>query len=102
MENLKIKLFSNFVVLDIIKPGTTAGGIVIPETSKQTQLKGVVIAVSKMEMEGKPLIQITKVGDVVLFDEFAAKVIIVNDKQYILLRETDLFCILNAEEPLVN
>jgi chaperonin GroES len=95
MNKINFKPLSNRVVLDIIKENKSPGGLIIPESAKPgTSLKGIIVAVSEEEVDNKPLIQNVKIGDEVLFDIYAGQVIDVDNKQYIIMRETEIFGIL--------
>lgn len=68
----------------------TAGGIYIPDTAKEKPQKGTVVAVGN----GKPDEPMTvKVGDSVLYGKFAGTELSVEGKDYLIMRESDLFAI---------
>jgi len=68
----------------------TAGGIIIPDTAKEKPQKGVVVAVGN----GKPDEPMTvKEGDTVLYGKFAGTEINIEGKDYLIMRESDLFAI---------
>ena len=68
----------------------TAGGIYIPDTAKEKPQKGKVVAVGN----GKPDEPMTvKVGDSVLYGKFAGTELSVEGKDYLIMRESDLFAI---------
>jgi chaperonin GroES len=69
----------------------TAGGIIIPDTAKEKPMKGTVIAVG----EGKKDEPITvKVGDVVLYGKYAGTELSVDGKDYLIMRESDIYAII--------
>jgi chaperonin GroES len=69
----------------------TAGGIIIPDTAKEKPQKGTVIAVG----EGKKDEPMTvKVGDTVLYGKYAGTEINVEGKDYLIMRESDIFAII--------
>jgi len=69
----------------------TAGGIIIPDTAKEKPRKGTVIAVG----EGKKDEPMTvKVGDTVLYGKYAGTEINVEGKDYLIMRESDIFAII--------
>jgi chaperonin GroES len=69
----------------------TAGGIIIPDTAKEKPQKGIVIAVG----EGKKDEPMTvKVGDTVLYGKYAGTEINVEGKDYLIMRESDIFAII--------
>ena len=68
----------------------TAGGIIIPDTAKETPQKGKIVAVGN----GKPDEPMTvKEGDTVLYGKFAGTEINIEGKDYLIMRESDLFAI---------
>jgi chaperonin GroES len=100
MENdFKFKPLSNYVVVEVsAKKDKKIGSLVVPETAERTVLTSIVVAVSKeTDEEGKPFIKTIKVGDHVLFNVYGGQVIDVWGKQYIILRENELFGIIEPE-----
>ena len=68
----------------------TAGGIIIPDTAKEKPQKGKVVAVGT----GKKDEPITvKVGDTVLYGKYSGTEITVDGKEYLIMRESDIFAI---------
>ncbi|MDY6025132.1 co-chaperone GroES [Bergeyella zoohelcum] len=69
----------------------TASGIIIPDTAKEKPQEGVVVAVG----EGKKDEPLTvKVGDKVLYGKYAGTELKLNNKEYLIVRESDLLGIL--------
>lgn len=69
----------------------TAGGIIIPDTAKEKPQRGKVVAVGN----GKPDEPMTvKVGDMVLYGKYAGTELNVEGKDYLIMRESDIFAIL--------
>ena len=69
----------------------TASGIIIPDTAKEKPQKGKVISVSDLDEKGnKPTV---KVGDTVLYGKYAGTEVNVEGKEYLIMRETDIFAI---------
>ena len=69
----------------------TAGGIIIPDTAKEKPQRGKVVAVGT----GKKDEPITvKVGDSVLYGKYAGTEISIEGKEYLIMRESDIFAIL--------
>jgi len=69
----------------------TAGGIIIPDSAKEKPQKGVVIAVGSgtkdVEME-------VKVGDVVLYGKYSGNEIQFDDKEYLIMRQSDILAVI--------
>lgn len=70
----------------------TKSGIIIPDTAKEKPQRGKVIAVGT----GKPDEPMTvKAGDEVLYGKYSGTEINVDGQEFLIMRESDLFCILN-------
>lgn len=68
----------------------TASGIIIPDTAKEKPQRGVIVAVG----EGKKDEPITvKVGDNVLYGKYSGTEISLEGKDYLIMREADIFAI---------
>lgn len=68
----------------------TAGGIIIPDTAKEKPQKGKIIAVGN----GKPDEPMTvKEGDNVLYGKYSGTEVTIDGKDYLIMRESDLFAI---------
>ena len=69
----------------------TAGGIIIPDTAKEKPMRGTVIAAGNGKKD-EPMT--VKVGDTVLYGKYAGTELAVDGKDYLIMRESDIFCIL--------
>ncbi|KAB2916870.1 co-chaperone GroES [Oscillatoria amoena NRMC-F 0135] len=70
----------------------TASGIIIPDSAKEKPQRGTVVSVSEVDEKGnKPAV---KAGDVVLYGKYAGTEISVEGKDYLIMRESDIFAIL--------
>jgi len=69
----------------------TAGGIIIPDTAKEKPQRGKIIAVGDGKKD-EPLT--VKVGDSVLYGKYAGTEITIEGKEYLIMRESDIFAIL--------
>jgi len=85
----------------VIKPSepdeVTKGGILIPDTAKEKPLQGVIVAVGKGKIteEGNHLPLQVKVNDKVLYGKFAGTEINIDGDEYLMMRESDIFAIIN-------
>jgi chaperonin GroES len=70
---------------------TTASGIVIPDISQEKPQKGKVIAVGGGKKD-EPMT--VKVGDAVLYGKYAGTEISIDGKEYLIMRESDIFAII--------
>ena len=69
----------------------TASGIIIPDTAKEKPQKGKVISISDLDEKGnKPSV---KVGDTVLYGKYAGTEVNVDGKEYLIMRESDIFAV---------
>ena len=92
MSNVNIKPLADRVLVEpAVAESKTASGIIIPDTAKEKPQKGVIIAVGN----GKKDEPITvKVGDQVLYGKYAGTEITVEGKEYLIMRESDIFAVL--------
>ena len=90
--SLKIKPIGDRVVVEAAPAETmTASGIYIPETAQEKPQKGTVVAVG----EGKKDEPLTvKAGDQVLYGKYAGTEITYDGKEYLIMRESDIYAIL--------
>ncbi len=68
----------------------TASGIIIPDTAKEKPQKGKVVAAGGGKKD-EPMT--VKVGDSVLYGKYAGTEISVEGKEYLIMRESDIFAI---------
>ncbi len=71
---------------------TTAGGIIIPDTAKEKPKRGTIVAVGNGKKD-EPLT--VKVGDTVMYGQYAGTEIKIDGGEYLIMRESDIFAILN-------
>lgn len=92
MSKVNIKPLADRVVIEAAAAEEkTAGGIIIPDTAKEKPQRGKVVAVGN----GKKDEPITvKVGDSVLYGKYAGTEIQVDGKDYLIMRESDIFAII--------
>ncbi len=78
--------------------GTTAGGIVLPDTAKDKPQKGKVLAIGdgRITKDGKKRELQVKVGDSVLFTSYAGEEFkILGDQKVLLMREDDILAVID-------
>ncbi|MCS7085084.1 MAG: co-chaperone GroES [Bacteroidia bacterium] len=68
----------------------TAGGIIIPDTAKEKPQRGTVVAVGPGKKDEPTTV---KPGDVVLYGKYAGTEISIDGKDYLIMRESDLYAI---------
>ena len=87
--SLNIKPIGDRVVVEAAPAETkTASGIYIPETAQEKPQKGTVVAVGNGKVD-EPLT--VKVGDQVLYGKYAGTEITYDGKEYLIMRETDIY-----------
>ena len=72
------------------------GGIIIPDTAKETPQEGKVIAVGggKVNEDGKKIPLDVKAGDKILFGKYSGSEVKLDDEEYLILREEDVLAII--------
>ena len=71
---------------------TAKGGIIIPDTAKEKPQEGEVMAVGAGKIEkGKRVPLDVKVGDRILFGKYTGSEIKIDDQEYLILREEEIF-----------
>jgi len=73
------------------------GGIIIPDTAKEKPQEGKVIAVGNgrlNETSGERVPLEVKKGDKVLYGKYSGTEITIDDKEYLILRESDILAVL--------
>ncbi|HSZ25344.1 MAG TPA: co-chaperone GroES [Cytophagaceae bacterium] len=92
MSNVKLKPLADRV---LVQPAAaeekTASGIIIPDTAKEKPQRGSVIAIGTGKKD-EPLT--VKVGDTVLYGKYSGTEISVDGKDYLIMKESDIFAIL--------
>jgi chaperonin GroES len=97
-----IKPISNNILIEPIKEGkykdtVTESGFIIPETAEKESLEqGRVIAVGpgKKNSDGKIIPPDIKIGSTVFFRKFDPEKIMLENKEYLIAKEEDIFAIL--------
>ncbi|MGQ0720076.1 MAG: co-chaperone GroES [Candidatus Eiseniibacteriota bacterium] len=71
-------------------------GIIIPDTAKERPQEGKVIAVGpgRVGEDGKRIAPEVKKGDTVLYGKYSGTEVNVGEKEYLILRETDILAVL--------
>ncbi|MBL0049068.1 MAG: co-chaperone GroES [Bacteroidetes bacterium] len=91
MAKVKITPIADRVIVEAAAAEEkTAGGLIIPDTAKEKPQKGKVIAVGTGKKD-EPMT--VKVGDEVLYGKYAGTEVTVDGKDYLIMRESDIFAI---------
>lgn len=92
MAELKVKPLGTRVLIEPSEAETTtSSGIIIPDSAKEKQQKGKVLAVGNgtkdEEME-------VKVGDFVLYGKYSGTEISIDNRDYLIMSQSDILAIL--------
>jgi len=92
MDKLNIKPLGDRVVVEPAPAEEkTASGIIIPDTAKEKPQQGTVVAIPKKDKDND--IQV-KPGDKVLYGKYAGTEITINDKDYLIMSQSDILAII--------
>jgi len=101
-----LKPLGDRVVIEPLKQEErTESGIVLPEKAKEKPMRGHVVAVGKGRVEeGKTIPLDVSVGDLVLYNKYAGTEIKYEQKELLIMRESDVLGILepSKEKELVH
>jgi len=92
--NLK-PLGDRLIVEPIEQEEMTASGIVLPETAKEKPMQGKVLAAGPgaRKEDGSRAQMEVAVGNTVLYAKYAGTEVKLDDKKYLILKETDILAI---------
>ena len=73
----------------------TASGIVLPETAKEKPMEGKVLAIGPgaRKEDGSRIAMDVSTGDTVLYAKYGGTEVKLEDKKYLILKETDVLAI---------
>ena len=94
--NMFLPIEDQVVIQTISDEGTTAGGIIIPDTTQEGTLQGKVVATGpgrNLENGDRTSMQ-CKDGDIVVYPKYGAKEIEIDGEDYLIIRERELLTIL--------
>ena len=95
--DLKLKpLADRLVVEPVERDEVTASGIFVPETAKEKPQEGTVVAAGpgRKDDDGKRIPMDVEKGDRVLYAKYAGTEVKLEDKKYLILKESDILAIL--------
>lgn len=84
----------------IVKPKApeekTKGGIILPDTAQEKPMEGEVVAIGngKTDDTGKKIAMDLKVGDKVLYGKYSGTEVKINDDEYLIMRESDVYAVI--------
>lgn len=92
MSKVKIKPLADRV---LVQPESavekTASGIIIPDTAKEKPQRGKVIAAGSGKKDEPVTV---KEGDTILYGKYSGTEITIDDTDYLIMRESDIFAII--------
>jgi|TARA_Y100000310_G_C20228061_1_gene598897 chaperonin GroES len=90
---IELKPLSDFIFLEVVKEKESKGGIILPNVSKSKPAKARVLAVGpgRLDRHGNLVKTMLKVGDTIILDPFTPREVKVDDKDYFVIRESDVF-----------
>ena len=93
---MKIKpLFDRVVLLPKENETETKGGIILPTAAQEKSQMASVVAVGEGgEIDGKKVTMQVKVGDKVLYAKYSGTEITVDDKKYVVVRQSDILAVI--------
>ncbi|TAE00687.1 MAG: co-chaperone GroES [Bacteroidetes bacterium] len=92
MAKVNIKPLADRVVVQPAPAETkTSSGIIIPDSAQEKPQKGEIVAIGTGKKD-EPLT--VKVGDSVLYGKYAGTEVTIEGKEYLIMRESDIFAIL--------
>ncbi len=84
----------------IVKPKApeekTKGGIILPDTAQEKPMEGEIVAVGngKIADDGKKIAMELKVGDKILYGKYSGTEVKINDDEFLIMRESDVYAII--------
>lgn len=93
---MKIKPLSNNIVVEQVKEERVKGSLLLQSAEKEGPQKGRVVSVGpgKKNSAGKIIPIDVKKGQIVLFSKYNPHEIKVGDKEYLILKEEDILCVI--------
>jgi chaperonin GroES len=95
---MKIRpVHDRIVVTRVAEESVGRGGIIIPDTAKEKPQEGTVVAVGngKVADDGQRMALDVQAGDRILFGKYAGHDVTIGDEEYVIMREEDVFAILD-------
>lgn len=91
--NNKMQPLGDFIFLEFKKEEQTKKGVILADVSKSKPATAKVVAVGpgRLDRLGNIVKTILKVGDTVVIDPFLPRQVKVNDKEYLIMREPEIY-----------
>ncbi|HHP7242350.1 MAG TPA: co-chaperone GroES [Cyclobacteriaceae bacterium] len=92
MSKVNFKPLADRVLVEpAVAEEKTASGIIIPDTAKEKPQKGEIVAIGSGKKD-EPIN--VKIGDHVLYGKYAGTEITIDDKEYLIMKESDIYGII--------
>lgn len=91
-----LKPLGDRIVIELVEQEEkTASGIVLPDSAKEKPQEGKVVAVGsgRVTDNGERIALEVSVGDTIIFSKYAGTEVKYDDKEYLILRESDVLAI---------
>ena len=95
---MKLKPLGDRVIVKPKEPEeVTKGGIILPDTAQEKPMEGEITAIGagRIADDGKLIKMELKVGDKVLYGKYSGTEIKIDDQEYLIMRESDVYAIIN-------
>ncbi|MBB6451010.1 chaperonin GroES [Geomicrobium halophilum] len=88
-------LGDRIIIEQVEQEEQTASGIVLPDSAKEKPQEGKVIAVGsgRVTENGEKVTPEVKEGDAIIFSKFAGTEVKYDEKEYLILRESDVLAV---------
>lgn len=93
-----IKPLGDRVVLEAVaREEKTVSGLVLPDSAKEKPQEGIIVAVGsgRLDEKGNRIPLEVGVGNTVIFSKYAGTEVKYGEKEYLILRESDILAIVN-------
>lgn len=90
--NVNVKPLADRVLVEPAEAETkTAGGIIIPDTAKEKPMRGKIVAAGPGKKDEPTTV---KIGDTVLYGKYAGTELTIDGKEYLIMKESDIYAII--------
>ncbi|NIP44363.1 MAG: co-chaperone GroES [candidate division Zixibacteria bacterium] len=93
---MNIQPLADRVLVEPMEPAEVKkGGIIIPDTAKERPQEGKIIAIGsgRVTDEGNKVNMEVSVGDKILYGKYSGSEVRVEDKEYLIMRESDILAV---------
>ncbi len=99
-----VPLNGNILISQILDVKAKIGSIYIPENARERPAEGIVLAIGKKRYTdyGIDIPHYVEVGDRVLFGKYAGAVILIDDQEFMIMRESEILAKLPKKPEVVS